>query len=115
MEDSITTAQPKTAPFNKLTVKEPDWKQPASSANLQKAIKLRIQNKFTEAQKNLTELLAAESPDELSLRSVWLNNQILKTQAQRGHYRQVLDRLDHFATKLNQKFNFMKHSEDSTA
>ena len=46
----------------KITIAEPQWTQADTAAKLQSAIKLRIQNKFAEAEEKLTELLSAETP-----------------------------------------------------
>ena len=84
----------------KITIAEPQWTQSDTAAKLQAAIKMRIQNKFAEAEEKLTELLSAETPagQQLSLRSVWLTNQIIKTQYQVGHYKEVGASLDSLIT-----------------
>ena len=84
----------------KITIAEPQWTQADTAAKLQAAIKLRIQNKFAEAEEKLAELLSAETPagQQLGLRSVWLTNQIIKTQYQVGHYKEVGASLDSLIT-----------------
>ena len=88
MVDQVNTAatQAGNQSWNKrITIQEPQWTNSATAQGLQQVFKLRIQNKFHEAQQNLENIFAAEiaqaqPQDDLSLRSVWLQNQILKTQ-----------------------------------
>ena len=75
----------------RITIEKPVWTQQGTEESLQAALLLRIQNKFSEAQEALESLLTAEAgAPELSFRSVWLSNQILKTQYERGHFKEVL-------------------------
>ena len=61
MVEAAPTA-PSSAMNKKITIAEPQWTQSDTAVKLQAAIKLRIQNKFAEAEEKLAELLSAETP-----------------------------------------------------
>ena len=66
-----------TATLTRITVDKPaTWSQPGTEEQIQKALLLRIKNKFGEAQQSLESVLATESADgdKLSFRSVWIEN-----------------------------------------
>jgi len=79
MAETGTTSQ---RIWKRLTIQEPTWKHEESASQVQRAILLRIKNKFGEAEKVLEEVRASEvgENEELQIGSVWLANQIFKTQ-----------------------------------
>ena len=68
----MVQASTATQPMARITIAEPAWKNQDTASALQAAIKLRIQNKFGDAQTALERLVETEKGEKPTLGSVWM-------------------------------------------